>query len=64
VPLRADADAIAVNWLMIEIRNQAGEMTYRNCFITDLPVDRDNVVELAACGQARAGKSRTKASIR
>ncbi len=53
VPLRADADAMTVNWLMIEIRNPAGEVTYRNSFITDLPVDRDNVVELAACGRAR-----------
>ena len=53
VPLRADADAMTVNWLMIEIRNPASEVTYRNSFITDLPVDRDNVVELAACGRAR-----------
>jgi hypothetical protein len=44
---------MAVNWLMIEIRNPAGEVTYRNSFITDLPVDRNNVVELAACGRAR-----------
>jgi len=53
VPLRDGEDAIAVNWLMIEIRNPAGEVTYRNSFITDLPVGRDSVVELAACGRAR-----------
>jgi hypothetical protein len=53
VPLRDGADAMAVNWLMIEIRNPAGEMTYRNSFVTDLPADRDTVVELAACGRAR-----------
>ena len=53
VPLRADTDAMTVNWLMIEIRNPVGEVTYRNSFITDLPVDRDNVIELAACGRAR-----------
>lgn len=53
VPLRDGADAMTVNWLMIEIRNPAGEVTYRNSFITDLPLDRDNVVELAACGRAR-----------
>jgi hypothetical protein len=35
------------------IRNAAGEVTYRNSFITDLPVGRDNVAELAACGRAR-----------
>jgi hypothetical protein len=53
VPLRDGADAMAVNWLMIEIRNADGELTYRNSFVTDLPVDRDTVVELAACGKAR-----------
>jgi hypothetical protein len=53
VPLRADAKAITVNWLMIEIRNAGGEITYRNSFITDLDVSRETVVELAACGRAR-----------
>jgi hypothetical protein len=44
---------MTVNWLMTEIRNPAGEVTYRNSFVTDLPIDRDTVVELAACGRAR-----------
>ena len=53
VPLRGDAEAMIVNWLMIEITNAAGKLTYRNSFVTDLPVDRDTVVELASCGRAR-----------
>jgi len=53
VPLRGDAKALKVNWLGIEILNKAGEVTYRNSFITDLPVDASNVAELAACGRAR-----------
>jgi hypothetical protein len=53
VPLRGDAKAITVSWLMIEILNADGEVTYRNSFVTDLPVGRDNVAELAACGRAR-----------
>ena len=53
VPLRDGADAMTVNWLMIEIRNAADEVTYHNSFITDLPTDRDTVVALAACGRAR-----------
>ena len=53
VPLRGDADAMTVNWLMIEVVNGAGEVTYRNSFITDLPVGPENVAELAACGRAR-----------
>ena len=53
VPLRATADAIAVNWFSIEIRNASGKRTYYNSFVTDLPVTADTVAELAACGRAR-----------
>jgi hypothetical protein len=53
LPLRDGEDALKVNWLSIEIRKARGEVTYRNSFITDLPVGRDNVAELAACGRAR-----------
>jgi hypothetical protein len=53
VPLRDGRDALTVNWFEIEIINPRGEITYRNSFVTDLPVGPDNVVELAACGRAR-----------
>ncbi|HEV2321212.1 MAG TPA: ISNCY family transposase [Gammaproteobacteria bacterium] len=53
VPLRDGKDAMAVNWLEIEIRNPAGTVTYRNSFVTDLPVDEAIVAEMAACGRAR-----------
>ena len=44
---------LIVNWFEIEIINTRGETTYRNSFVTDLPVGPDTVVELAACGRAR-----------
>jgi hypothetical protein len=53
VPLRGDAEAMTVNWLMIEIVTAAGAVTYRNSFITDLEVSPDTVADLAACGRAR-----------
>ena len=53
VPLRDGSDALMVNWFEIEIINPKGETTYRNSFVTDLPVGPDTVVELAACGRAR-----------
>jgi len=53
VPLRDGRDAVRVNWLEIEIANPKGKVTYRNSFITDLPVTRETVAELAACGRAR-----------
>jgi len=53
VPLRGDEKAMTVNWLMIEIGNDTGTVTYRNSFITDLEVNRENVAEFAAGGRAR-----------
>ena len=44
---------MTVNWLEIAIADAAGEVTYRNSFVTDLPVNADNVVEIAAAGRAR-----------
>nr|WP_294564329.1 ISNCY family transposase [uncultured Rhodopila sp.] len=53
VPLRDGKDALRVNWFDIEIVNAKGETTYRNGFVTDLPVGADTVAELAACGRSR-----------
>jgi hypothetical protein len=53
VPLRDGRDALIVNWFEIEIINASGKTTYRNSFVTDLPVGPDGVAELAACGRAR-----------
>lgn len=53
VPLRDGADAIAVNWISIEVRDSKGKRTYANSFVTDLPVTAGTVAELAACGRAR-----------
>lgn len=53
VPLRDGRDALIVNWFEIEIITPRGETTYRNSFVTDLPVGPDTVVELAASGRAR-----------
>jgi hypothetical protein len=53
VPIRDGKDALAVNWLEIEIVNAAGKTTYKNSFVTSLAVGKDNVAELAAAGRAR-----------
>ena len=42
VPLRGTADALVVNWFSIETFNAAGKSTYRNAFVTDLPVTADS----------------------
>lgn len=53
VPLRDGKDALIVNWLEIEIVDASGKVTYRNSFVTDLPVNKANVAELASCGRSR-----------
>lgn len=53
VPLRDGKDALTVNWLEIEIAKPNGKVTYRNSFVTDLPVTKQSAVEIAACGRAR-----------
>ena len=53
VPIRDGKNALVVNWLELEIANLKEKATQRFSFITDLPVDRDTAVELAACGHTR-----------
>lgn len=53
VPLRGDAEAITVNWFSVEISDDEGTVTYRNSFITDMPVHRANVATMVAAGRAR-----------
>lgn len=53
VPIRDGNGALHVNWFMIEIINKAGKVTYANSFVTDLPVNKKTVSDLAACGRAR-----------
>jgi hypothetical protein len=53
IPLRDGEDALSVNWFEMEIGDTSGKVTYRNSFITDLPIDASNIAELADCGRAR-----------
>jgi hypothetical protein len=53
IPIRDGKDALTVNWLELVIKNAKGEITYRNSFVTDLPVNADTVADLARAGRAR-----------
>ncbi|MEN6543305.1 hypothetical protein [Parvibaculum sp.] len=48
VPLRDSKDALTINWLEIEIVRPNGKVTYRNSFVTDLPVTRKTAAEITA----------------
>ena len=53
LPIRGTGDALRVNWLQIQSAKPDGTVTYRGSFVTSLPVNRDNVAELAQCARAR-----------
>jgi hypothetical protein len=53
VPLTEGENALTVNWLEVTITNKAGEVLYRNSFITDWEVGEKNVVGLVSGARAR-----------
>ena len=53
LPIRDGEVALEVNWLEIIIRDASGKVSYRNSFVTDLPIDAANVEHFAAAGRAR-----------
>jgi hypothetical protein len=53
VPLRDGKDAALVNWIAFEIVDRAGHVKYSIAWVTSLPVSKDNVADIAACGRAR-----------
>jgi len=53
VPLRDGKDAVLVNWIGFEIVDAKGRVKYAMAWVTSLPVSKNNVAEIAACGRAR-----------
>jgi hypothetical protein len=53
VLLRDGKDAILVNWIGFEIVDAKGKVKYSMAWATSLPVCKDNVAEIVACGRAR-----------
>jgi hypothetical protein len=53
VPLRDGKDAALVNWIGFEIVDGKGRVKYSMAWVTSLPVNKNNVAEIVACGRAR-----------
>jgi hypothetical protein len=54
VPLRDSKDALMVNYLYLQIKNEkTGKASYTNSWITDKTISAENVELLASCGRAR-----------
>ena len=53
VPLTDEDKALRVGWLELTETDRGGRQTYQCAWITDLPVDDGNAVEMAATARAR-----------
>ena len=53
VPLRDGKDAILVSWIGFDIFDRNGRVKYSIAWVTSLPVNKNNVADIAACGRAR-----------
>lgn len=53
VPLTAEKDPLKVNWCELIVTNGKGELLYRNGFITDFEITKDNVSLIVATARAR-----------
>jgi hypothetical protein len=53
VPLNGSKDADEVNFFQYQIVSKSGKTTYKNSWVTDIFIDKDNVVTLVKGGRAR-----------
>lgn len=53
IPLRYGDDALKVNWCELVITNEKGKKTYKNSFITNHLITKENIVEIVKAGRAR-----------
>jgi hypothetical protein len=53
VPLNGSKDADEVNFFQYQLVSKSGKITYKNTWVTDIIIDKDNVVDLVKGGRAR-----------
>ena len=51
--LRDGEDALQVNWCELTTTRQDGIVLYRNSFVTNYEITKENVKEIAQAGRAR-----------
>jgi hypothetical protein len=53
LPLRDGQDAMEVNWCELTTRLPDGKKLYKNCFVTNFKISKNNVKQIVADGRAR-----------
>jgi hypothetical protein len=53
VPLRDTKDALLVNWVELAVTNERGEIIYKNAYITDYVITKENAPLIVEAGRTR-----------
>ncbi|MDZ7698863.1 MAG: ISNCY family transposase [Deltaproteobacteria bacterium] len=53
VPLRDGENALEVNWCELTVTSATGRRLYKNAFVTDFEISKDNVKQIVVNGRAR-----------
>jgi hypothetical protein len=53
VPLNGNKNTLLVNYFEYWIKNENNDVTYHNSWVTDINIDKDNVLELVKTGRSR-----------
>lgn len=53
VSLTAEKDSLLVSWVELQIFDDEGKVTYRNCWVTSHPISEQTVVELVKAARCR-----------
>ena len=53
MPIRGGDDALKTNWCEIIVTDENDKILYHNCFITNIEINDNNVVDITSYGRAR-----------
>jgi len=53
VPLHEESNAVTVNFLEYHLINSEGKITYRNSWVTDFEISKQNIIQLVQAGRCR-----------
>jgi hypothetical protein len=53
VPLNGRADAIQTNYIEYQLENESGKITYKNSWVTDIEINKENAIEIVNAGRCR-----------
>jgi hypothetical protein len=53
VPLRDTKDALPVNWIELVVTNETGRVIFKNAYITDYLITKENAPEIVEAGRTR-----------